>query len=468
MSYEDTRIFTPAENNNNTRHLFYSRRAYKKDALFQVDFNKRNRIIDRHNERDLYGKINASGKPVILLESALLPLLTQDEATFCVNFAKDMFKDMVDQYNYLTSRRVMFPSFGGSLLNLDVKRAHQNPERLFQEHLTNMKNFFIDEHLSKTRRKITNFKDVVKEFRVFCKTNADKFPMTLSTFIMSDHCPPRVSGLELDLTADDKGDDLLKLDVINNRNFNNFINLAARYGFYIDKNSPTTLVVDLGSTKTRIYMNAYGLDNAKDYFDQYCFPAYTFDIKNLQDFLHDCYYTFFKMRPYYKEKTICESTGKLLIEQKYRYVKDKAGLDRDCGDTYWDELYFFTRACELKMEVDPNLKRDILNRVKTIRKIIPRSTLNKQYNDYIINSENLEVSENQKKYNTGLQSYIQNKNRATAIIDDFFLDRSPRLRKLIEGAKPKVKTKSGPDMIESIQALGDQYIKSGGSSKGTY
>mgnify|MGYP001184158671 CR=1 FL=1 len=468
MSYTDRKIFVPAVNRNNTKHLFYSRNVYKKNALFQVNFDKRNRIIDRHNERDLYGKINTKGKPVILLESGLLPLLTQDEATFCVNFAKDMFKDMVDQYNYLTSRRIMFPSFGGSLLNLEAKRAHQNPERLFQEHLTNMKNFFIDEHLNKTSRKIIDFKDVVEEFRAFCKINADKFPMTLSTFMMSDHCPSRVSGLEIDLTADDKGDDLLKLEVINNRNFNNFINLAARYGFYIDKNSPTTLVVDLGSTKTRIYMNAYGLNNAKDYFDEYCFPAYTFDIKNLQDFLHDCYYTFFKMRPHYKERRICESTGKLLIDQKYRYVKDKAGLDRDCGDAYWDELYFFVRACELKMEVNPNLKRDVLNRVRTIRNIMPRSTLNKQYNDYIMNSENLEISENQERYDTGLQSYIKYKNKATAIIDDFFLDRSPRLRKLLEAVKPKVKKESGPDLMESIQQLGDQYVTSGGSNEGTY
>ena len=116
MGYTDKRIFVPASNNHNTKHLFYSRSVYKKDALFQVNFDKRNRIIDRHDERDLYGKINTKGKPIIILESGLSPLLTQDEATFCVNFATDMFKDMVDQYNYLTSRRIMFPSFGGSLL----------------------------------------------------------------------------------------------------------------------------------------------------------------------------------------------------------------------------------------------------------------------------------------------------------------------------------------------------------------
>lgn len=468
MGYIDKRIFVPASNNHNTKHLFYSRSVYKKDALFQVNFDKRNRIIDRHDERDLYGKINTKGKPIIILESGLSPLLTQDEATFCVNFATDMFKDMVDQYNYLTSRRIMFPSFGGSLLDLEAKRAHQNPERLFQEHLTNMKNFFIDEHLNKTKRKITNFKHVVEEFREFCKQNADKFPMVLSTFIMSDHCPSRVSGLEIDLTSSDKGDDQLKLEVINNRNFKNFINLASRYGFYIDKNSPTTLVVDLGSTKTRIYMNAYGLNDARDYFDQYCFPAYTFDIKNLQDFLHDCYYAFFKMRPYYKERSICESTGKLLIEQKQRFVTDKKGLDQACGDSYWDELYFFVRQCELKMQIDPNLKRDVLNRVRTIRAIMPRTSLERHYNDYIRNEEGVNTSENKKNYNTGLQKYIKNKNKATAIIDDFFLDRSPRLRKLIGAIKPKTRIESGPSALESIQDLGDQYLKSGGSNEGTY
>ena len=99
---------------------------------------------------------------------------------------------------------------------------------------------------------------------------------------------------------------------------------------------------------------------------------------------------------------------------------------------------------------------------------MPRSTLNKQYNDYIMNSENLEISENQERYDTGLQSYIKYKNKATAIIDDFFLDRSPRLRKLLEAVKPKVKKESGPDLMESIQQLGDQYVTSGGSNEGTY
>jgi hypothetical protein len=379
-----------------------------------------------------------------------------------------MFKDMVDQYNYLTSRRIMFPEFGGSLSLLEAKRAYQNPERIFQEHLTTMKDFFIENYLDKTTKTITDFKDVAEQFRFFCNDNARKFPMVYSTYIMSDHCPNNTSGLEIDLTDDDKGDDSLKLEIITNRNFNNFIKLASRYGFYIDKNSPTTLVADLGSTKTRMYMNAYGLSDARNYFDEYCIPAYTMDIKHLQDFLHDCYYSFFKQRPFYKERRICENTRKLKIEQKNRYVTDKRGLDAQCGDAYWDELYFFVRQSELGLEVSKNVKRDILNRVRVTRNIFPRSSLANYYNDYVQNNSSLSVSENDRVYNTNLQNYINYKNKATAIMDDYFLDRSPRLGKLLKATKPKVNIESGPSLVDSIESLGRQYVDSGGNDEGTY
>ena len=115
-----------------------------------------------------------------------------------------------------------------------------------------------------------------------------------------------------------------------------------------------------------------------------------------------------------------------------------------------------------------NMKRDVLKRVSVIREIFPRSSLSSYYNDYVQNNSSLSVSENEIAYNTNLQNYINNKNKATAIIDDFFLDRSPRLGKLLKAAKPKTVIGSGPSIVESIESLGRQYIDAGGSRSSNY
>jgi hypothetical protein len=80
----------------------------------------------------------------------------------------------------------------------------------------------------------------------------------------------------------------------------------------------------------------------------------------------------------------------------------------------------------------------------------------------------LSVSENDRVYNTNLQNYINYKNKATAIMDDYFLDRSPRLGKLLKATKPKVNIESGPSLVDSIESLGRQYVDSGGNDEGTY
>jgi hypothetical protein len=53
-------------------------------------------------------------------------------------------------------------------------------------------------------------------------------------------------------------------------------------------------------------------------------------------------------------------------------------------------------------------------------------------------------------------------------MDDYFLDRSPRLGKLLKATKPKVNIESGPSLVDSIESLGRQYVDSGGNDEGTY
>tara|TARA_A100001011_G_scaffold353289_1_gene394702 strand:+ start:1605 stop:3053 length:1449 start_codon:yes stop_codon:yes gene_type:complete len=441
------KTFFPARNSDNVKHLFYARNEYALKSLASVDPNKRNRIVDTINIRDLYGKINMQGKPVFILNSGLKQITTPSGVVFAANFAADAFKDMIDDYIYLSTRREIFPSFGGSLNKLEAKRGWIDAEVEYFNHMTNMKNFFIEEYLSKTKRKIISFLDVIEEFKFFVRDHAARFPMSLSTFIMSDYCPPNISGLQIDMSEDDKGDDFNKKLVIDNRNFNNLITLASKYGFYIDKNSPTTLVADLGSPRMQTYMRAYAVDDPKRYFDEYCVKAFINDIQGLKDFLYDCYYAYFKSKPYYRVRKICKNTGRLKTSQMPRYVTDKEGIENLTGDAWWDSLYFFVRQTEIGIKVEPNVKREVMNQVRVIRGLMPKSKLSQYYSEYItgtgaISAENdqdiqSEIIELQNTYNDNLGNYIKNQNTALSIIDNFFLDRDPRLRKLLEGLQGK-------------------------------
>lgn len=95
-------------------------------------------------------------------------------------------------------------------------------------------------------------------------------PLTLSGLIESSWASPLGSGLVIELSNDDYDNDFSKAYKYGDRNFSLVANIAAQYGFSIDKNIPWRLVADIRNKAMQEYMHGV--------------PIFGIDVDNLPEF----------------------------------------------------------------------------------------------------------------------------------------------------------------------------------------
>lgn len=123
-------------------------------------------------------------------------------------------------------------------------------ESSFTSPLSSFNEFMINqfrevENLYYTKE-ITDFKSFLVFFQNFMQSKNNKFRFTLMGFLENISCP-KTSGLQIDLIDGQKDNYDLKIQLITDIAFKRYLLLAEKYGFFVDRNNPATLVANIDS-----------------------------------------------------------------------------------------------------------------------------------------------------------------------------------------------------------------------------
>lgn len=359
-------MIIPSNNKSKTKHSYDSRLDYKKMALSFLDaVRQESRFIDLWYDKPLYGKINLEGQAVYNLPESTLGQVNSDADTlFAIDFVAHAFNDMKKYFIDAVAKGQMGSNIG-TIDGLNPKRAWTSSLSAFEDHMVMMRNLFISEYLVPNEKHVNNIYDTITQYKRFVRAHAKDFPMTFGNFIVSNLCPIQSTGLIIELQEFKHGDDIENLKIIDSYLFNKFTSIANRYGFYINKNAPYSLVANLGSTPMKNYMKFYDIESPNNYFREYCYPAYRLDMQKMKEFIYESHKEFVLARPFRRETAV--SKRGLRKKTKVRNFLTAESMNTIMSMDDWYRMCIYVKSEELGITVHPTEVNRLMEKVSYFR-----------------------------------------------------------------------------------------------------
>jgi len=356
-------------NNNHGAEASYKLRSIYKHLSFPSDIP----YIDTANENRLYGKVDRRGDACYLMTEDSKGALEYFEGTsgvFGVNFVVRAFEDFRRSYIELLASNSTQPPPG--IMPLLPTSCWHSFDLLRENHISEMKKYFVSFLLKRNEKDIQNFDDFV---RVFIKEHMEpmgvQFPITRTGIVLLNNTPTEVSGLAINLSENDISDDSVKTPMVESEYFTTYVAKAEQFGFLVDKNAPWRLVANLSSTKMLRYMVRAGVrrmpGSASDYFEEYCMKTHMHDMDDLRGFLTSTYQSFVASNPSVKRTAVC--SGKTVSRLSHRKPIDET--EKKYNVVYWLRLLLRVRLEESPSESSIS--------VRQFQKIITRAKIAYRY-----------------------------------------------------------------------------------------
>jgi hypothetical protein len=216
---------------------FERKKEYDENILPQDFFNQN--FIDIESLTK-YSVVDTNNNLVFPRENKISPIVGGNKQT-SLSFVSLAYSAMMEELE----RRVNQGQFDKQSF-FSVARA----ESSFTSPLSSFNEFMISqfrevENLYYTKE-ITDFKSFLVFFQNFMQSKNNKFRFTLMGFLENISCP-KTSGLQIDLIDGQKDNFDLKLQLITDIAFKRYLLLAEKYGFFVDRNNPATLVANIDS-----------------------------------------------------------------------------------------------------------------------------------------------------------------------------------------------------------------------------
>lgn len=216
---------------------FERKKEYDEIILPQDFFNQN--FIDIESLTK-YSVVDTNNNLVFPRENKISPLVGGNKQT-SLSFVSLAYSAMMEELE----RRVNEGQFEKQSF-FSVARA----ESSFTSPLSSFNEFMINqfrevENLYYTKE-ITDFKSFLVFFQNFMQSKNNKFRFTLMGFLENISCP-KTSGLQIDLIDGQKDNYDLKIQLITDIAFKRYLLLAEKYGFFVDRNNPATLVANIDS-----------------------------------------------------------------------------------------------------------------------------------------------------------------------------------------------------------------------------
>jgi hypothetical protein len=288
---------------NDLKKEFDGRAKYKKLVTFEG-------MIDVWYEDTFYGRINKDYEPVILVpgaDSSILknfPSIADDVKV--VGFVAEAFQNFRRDYmKRVESTNITYPVF---LDGLTPKSGHLDFESYYSDYLEFLTSNYVDRLHSDSS--IIDFRSFVLVMLDILIPDLKEHPITKSGFLLSKHNDIKTTGLILELANLPATIDTPKGQIIQDSNFSCYLSYASAAGFYVDKNAPWRLMINLDKEVTRLLIRAeetqevitsegkrerlpegpHSNKSAADVMDSiYRIKTHKDDLFHLQDFMYNIY-----------------------------------------------------------------------------------------------------------------------------------------------------------------------------------
>ena len=208
--------------------------------------------IDLSYDKTLYGKIDSEGDAVALKDNNVLLLEGGRSDVWAVKPVADAFREFRKYMAQAAYYNKIATNIASHYTSLTPIKGWESLTNLYNIHMNELYENFVGSYMKKRSRskRITNFKNFMQVFMEYVEQLSPDIPFTKTAFVNSKKCPPHVSGLIIELSNLSRNDHTRRDMAYDDPNYNFFRNTARKFGFYVDKNAPWTLVANLNSGYT--------------------------------------------------------------------------------------------------------------------------------------------------------------------------------------------------------------------------
>jgi len=273
-------------------------------------------------ERSLYGRVDQNLDVVVPNQDSLKTVVSAENPTGVVlmNFVADQFKDFQRTFERALNGGKIRPD-DDFLSTPQAYGTYKNPKVAYEEYFSNLMINF--ENIFMNRRRTLSAESYFQEFMAYIQQITPTFPITYTAWHRSKNSSIFHSGLAIDLSGQNIGNDELKEAFIESENFPYYLNVCNNFGFSVAKNSPWIIIADLGSPSSTIYHDAYALSSINQIFSQNFIQTNTLDVDILKRNLFQSYNRFADKFPYEKNIITC---GKKSI--KNNILRNNINIDK--------------------------------------------------------------------------------------------------------------------------------------------
>ena len=237
-----------------------------------------------------------------------------------MNFVADQFKEFQRTFERALNGGKIRPD-DDFLSTPQAYGTYKNPKVAYEEYFSNLMSNF--ENIFLNRRRTLSAESYFQEFMAYIQQITPTFPITYTAWHRSKNSSIFHSGLAIDLSGQNIGNDELKEAFIESENFPYYLNVCNNFGFSVAKNSPWIIIADLGSPSSTIYHDAYALSSINQIFSQNFIQTNTLDVDILKRNLFQSYNRFADKFPYEKNIITC---GKKSI--KNNILRNNINIDK--------------------------------------------------------------------------------------------------------------------------------------------
>jgi hypothetical protein len=346
---------TIAKNNQKSIEQYTFRKYY--DVVYYP--KEYTNIIDFWKNSILYGKVNRDLDSIILNTNNLKVLKTsninQANQFYVMSFVADAFNEMVVEFQ----RADQLSLIPKSKLNpLKIVRATIIPQNNYNETIRLFLDTSFDQN--KLRNKITNLNDFLNEFS-FVMSSTSLY-VSQTSFVMNNVASPTITGLVIDLSNLDNGDDQQKVSqYLNDPNYQFFINTAEKYSFFVDKNAPWRLVFNLSTNYALEKIKQNNFNSIDEMFANAYTTTYTTDWKVIKDTLIQYYNdkVFVKTK---LQSPVLNDEGHIVSQTINKQIIN----NNTYNDLFWIKMYYYVRLREEDIRINQNQFENKLVRLTSI------------------------------------------------------------------------------------------------------
>jgi hypothetical protein len=244
-----------ATNGMSSKEMFLKRQGYSQS--YPISPSLPNPINFRNPLYKDYGKLNNNNDFIFPDDENLKQV--SNSGIYVLNFVADAYIDF-EKYMKIEKKLKLLPDSFIST-NWEAQRGWFNINEEYHKSMDVYYNNFVGPYLDRQfkHKDIVNFETFLEIFiNNFINETITQAPITKTGLISSRFISPNVSGLCIELSTADHGDDNRKVDdFLSSANFEFYATAASKFGFLIDQNAPWRLVANLDSPVMQEYARNY-------------------------------------------------------------------------------------------------------------------------------------------------------------------------------------------------------------------